>query len=85
MKIPKKTKELEWSKIGDFYILVDPKTNQTFNLDSVSFLVWFQCDGETSVDDIVEVFSVDGNRDIVKAAVSGILNKLEQSGLIKWV
>ena len=79
---PKKAKDFTWTKIADSYILVDPDTKKTFNIDTVSFLIWVQCDGKTSVDDMVDVFSVNGNRDIVKAAIKGILDKLEDTGLI---
>jgi len=84
-KIPKKTKELQWSRAGDLYILIDPDTKKTYSLDSIAFLVWIQCDGKTSVEEMTDVFSVNGNRDIVKAAITGILEKLENSGLIQWV
>ncbi len=84
-KKPQKVKELTWSKAGNVYILVDPETKQTYTLDPIAFLVWIQCDGKTNVEQIVDVFSVNGNRDIVKAAITGILEKLESSGLIKWV
>lgn len=83
MVFPKKIKELTWTKVADNYILVDPKTKKTYNIDTISFLIWVQCDGETSIDDMVDIFSVNGNRDIVKAAIRGILDKLEDSGLIK--
>jgi len=83
VKFPKKTKEMKWSKLGNVYILVDPDTNKTFNVDPISFLVWIQCDGKTSIEEMTDVFSVDGNRDIVKAAVKGILDKLNKSGLVK--
>jgi len=82
VKFPKKTKEMKWSKFGDVYILVDPDTNKTYNIDPISFLVWIQCDGKTSVEQITDVFSVNGNRDIVKAAIVGILDKLSKHGLI---
>jgi hypothetical protein len=82
VKLPKKSKEMEWSKLGNAYVLVDPDTNKTFNIDPISFLVWIQCDGKTSVDQMTDVFSVDGNRDIVKAAIKGILEKLAKSGLV---
>jgi len=85
VKYPKKTKEMNWTKLGNIYIISDPKSKKTHNIDTVSFLVWIQCDGKTSVEDIVDVFSVDGNRDIVKAAINGILEKLEEKGLITWV
>ena len=85
MKVPVKTKEMEWSKFGDMYILVDPTTQKTFTLDTIAFLVWIQCDGKTTLDEMTDVFSVNGNRDIVKAALSGILEKLEKAGLIQWV
>ncbi len=85
MTFPKKTKELTWSKLGQSYVLVDPETKKNYNVDVISFLVWIQCDGTTSVDDIVEVFSVDGNEDIVKAAIKGVLDKLEKSNLINWI
>jgi len=74
---------MKWSKLGNVYILVDPDTNKTFNVDPISFLVWIQCDGKTSIEEMTDVFSVDGNRDIVKAAVKGILDKLNKSGLVK--
>jgi len=85
VKKPKKTKEMEWSKLGNVYILVDPETKKTHNIDPIAFLVWIQCDGKTSLEQITDVFSVNGNRDIVKAAIKGILDNLDKSGLIKWV
>ena len=84
MKYPKKTKEMSWSKLGNVYVLVDPGTKKTHTIDPIAFLIWLQCDGKTSVEQMTDVFSVNGNRDIVKAAIKGILDKLEKSGLIKW-
>ena len=54
-------------------------------LDSISFLVWIQCDGKTTANAIADVFAVSGNVDIVRAAIKGVLDKLETSGLIKWI
>lgn len=85
MKNPKRKKEMEWSKLGNVYVLVDSETKKTYQIDPISFLVWIQCDGETNIEQITDVFSVNGNRDIVKAAIIGILDKLEESGLIEWV
>ncbi|OGI15915.1 hypothetical protein A3K63_00985 [Candidatus Micrarchaeota archaeon RBG_16_49_10] len=82
MDLPKKTKEMAWSKLGETYILVDPATNKTFNIDTTSFLIWVQCDGKTSVEDMTDIFSVNGNRDIVKAAIVGIIDKLKDYGLV---
>ncbi len=84
-KFPLKSKELEWSKAPEGYVLLDKDQNKTFQIDPISFLVWIQCDGKTSVETIVDVFTVDGNRDIIKAAVTGVLEKLTSSGIIKWV
>jgi hypothetical protein len=84
VKYPKKIKEMKWSKEGNVYILVDPDTNKTFDIDPITFLVWIQCDGETSIEEITDVFSVNGNRDIVKAAILGIIDKLVKTGLIEW-
>ncbi len=84
-KKPKRVKELQWTRTGNLYLLIDQETNKTYTLDPISFLVWIQCDGKTDLEQIVDVFSVNGNRDIVKAAIVGILEKLEKSGLIKWV
>jgi hypothetical protein len=84
-KKPAKTKELEWNKTDELYLLSDKGTDKTYTLDPISFLVWVSCDGKTNMDQIVDIFSVDGNRDIIKAAVSGILEKLHGSGLIKWI
>jgi hypothetical protein len=84
-KFPVKTKELQWEKVENAYQIVDKSTNKEYTLDPISFLVWIQCDGKTDLEQIVDVFSVNGNRDIVKAAISGILEKLENKGLIKWV
>lgn len=83
MKYPKRTKEMNWSKFGDAYVLVDPDTQKTFNIDPITFLVWIQCDGKTSIEQMTDVFSVNGNRDIVKAAIKGILDKLNKNGLIE--
>jgi len=83
VRYPKKTKEMKWSKFGDVYILVDPDTNKTFNIDPIAFLVWIQCDGKTSIEQMTDVFSVNGNRDIVKAAIKGILDKLIKTGLVE--
>lgn len=84
-KIPIKTKELEWNKAGEFYLLIDKDTKKNYTLDPISFLVWIQCDGKTNMERIVDVFSVNGNRDIIKAAINGILDKLIDSGLVKWI
>ena len=84
MKYPKKVKEMSWSKLGNVYVLVDPETKKNHTIDPIAFLIWLQCDGKTSVEAMTDVFSVNGNRDIVKAAIKGILEKLEKSGLIKW-
>ena len=83
MNYPKRTKEMKWSKFGDVYVLVDPDTQKTFNIDPITFLVWIQCDGKTSIEQMTDVFSVNGNRDIVKAAIKGILDKLNKNGLIE--
>lgn len=84
-KKPAKTKEMQWNRTGEVYVLIDKDTNKTYSLDPISFLVWIQCDGKTDLERIVDIFSVDGNRDIVKAAITGIIEKLETSGLVKWV
>lgn len=84
MKYPKKTKEMGWSKLGNTYVLVDPETKKSHTIDPIAFLVWLQCDGKTSVEEMTDVFSVNGNRDIVKAAINGILEKLKNDGLIKF-
>ena len=84
MKYPKKTKEMSWSKLGNTYVLVDLETKKNHTIDPIAFLVWLQCDGKTSVEQMTDIFSVNGNRDIVKAAINGILEKLKKSGLIKF-
>ncbi len=84
-KNPIKVKELPFARVGELYILTDPETKSSIQLDPISFLIWIQCDGKTSVENIVDVFSVNGNRDIVKAAITGVLEKLTTGGLIKWV
>ena len=66
-KIPAKTKELAFQKQGEIYILSDLQDKKSFNLDPISFLVWVQIDGKTPVNTIVDVFSVSGNKDIIKA------------------
>ncbi|MBI5871775.1 PqqD family protein [archaeon] len=85
MKFPLKTKELSWEKSGNAYVLLDKDLGKNFTIDPISFLVWVQCDGKTEVEKIVDIFSVNGNRDIIKAAINGILEKLEGNGLIKWI
>ena len=75
---------MEWSRIGELYVLVDPDTKKSYSLDAIAFMIWIQCDGKTNIEEITDIFSVNGNRDIIKAAISGILEKLESSGLISW-
>jgi hypothetical protein len=82
---PAKVKELDWNKAGNAYVLMDKEKNKQYMLDPISFLVWIQCDGKTELEQIVDIFSVDGNRDIVKAAITGIIDKLHGNGLVKWV
>ena len=84
-KKPVKIKDLQWTKSGELYILLDKDTNKSYTIDPIAFLVWIQCDGKTNLEQIVDVFSVNGNRDIVKAAINGILQKLETNGLVRWV
>lgn len=81
---PQKVKELEWQQIGNLYILTDKKTNKTYTLDAISFLVWMQCDGQTDLEDLVDLFSINGNRDIVRAAILNILENLRNLELIIW-
>ena len=80
---PKKTKNFEWVRAGEFYVLFDPITNENYNLDPMSFIIWLQCDGKTSVDEIVNLLSVENNQDIIKASVSGIIERLKQNGILK--
>ncbi|NCO97542.1 MAG: hypothetical protein COY38_04810 [Candidatus Aenigmarchaeota archaeon CG_4_10_14_0_8_um_filter_37_24] len=82
MNLPKKTKEMAWTRVGNAYVLVDPKTKENVTIDPIAFMVWVQCDGETNLESMADVFSVDGNRDIVQAALKGIIEKLEESGLV---
>ena len=84
MKIPKKTKEMTWTRVGESYVLLDPDTKKNVTIDPIAFMVWVQCDGKTKLESMTDVFSVDGNRDIVQAAIKGILSKLKQSNLISW-
>jgi DNA-binding MarR family transcriptional regulator len=76
--------EHEWSKTEELYVLSNKDSGKTASLDQVSFLIWVSCDGKTSIEQIVDILSVDGNRDIIRANVTGILDKLEKSELIKW-
>ena len=82
---PIRTRELQWVRAGNVFLLKDEKSGESHSLDPISFLVWLQCDGKTSVEEIVDVFSVNGNRDIVKSAIMGILERLNKSKLIEWV
>ena len=73
-----------WTRVGESYVLLDPDTKKNVTIDPIAFMVWVQCDGQTDLESMTDVFSVDGNRDIVKAALRGILDKLKESGLIIW-
>ena len=84
MRLPKKTKEMTWTRVGESYVLLDPDTQKNVTVDPIAFMVWVQCDGKTNLENMTDVFSVDGNRDIVQAALKGILEKLEEIGLVKW-
>jgi hypothetical protein len=76
--------DFEWKKLGESYILTN-KLGASIVLDTISFLVWIQCDGKTGIEQIVDVFSIGGNRDIIHAALTGVLQKLTESGAIVWV
>ena len=76
---------MTWTRVGDSYVLIDPSTKKNITIDPIAFMVWVQCDGKTDLENMTDVFSVDGNRDIVQAALKGILDKLEENNLIKWV
>lgn len=76
--------DFEWKKSGESYTLTD-KSGASIQLDTISFLVWIQCDGKTGIDQIVDVFAVGGNRDIIHAALTGVLQKLTENGAITWV
>lgn len=82
-KFPLKS-DMAWKKSGESYVLSD-RAGDEFSLDSVAFLVWIQCDGKTSIETIVDVFSVGGNRDIVKAAISTVFERLTEIGAIVWI
>jgi hypothetical protein len=83
-KKPLKVK-FPWRKVGKNYVVVDPRTKKGVVLDLISWMVWIQCDGTVNVEQIVDVFSVNGNRDIVRSAITGILKNLTKSGLVQWV
>jgi len=81
---PRKTRELEWQQLGNVYLLIDKQNNKTFTLDAISFLVWMQCDGSKDIEDLVDLFAINGNRDIVRSAVLNILENLKNLNLIEW-
>lgn len=83
-KFPLKLENVQWVKTAEAYVLTD-HSGKNFQIDPISFLVWIQCDGKTPVEQIIDVFSVGGNRDIIKAAITGVLEKLTNSNLVKWV
>ena len=82
---PLKTKDFTWKKSEKGYAMVDKESGQSVNLDPVSFLVWIQCDGKTSITEIIDVFSVGGNRDVIEGTIKGVLEKMTASGMIEWV
>lgn len=84
-KRPVKTKGIQWQKAGNSYLVLDQNTMKTHSLDPVSFMVWVQCDGSIKIEQLVDVFSVNGNRDVIKLAIKGILERLTDFGLIRWV
>ncbi len=83
-KFPLKV-DLEWSKVQEGYILKDKLGKVSVQLDAISFLVWIQCDGKTPIDSIVGVFAVGGNPDIIRAAITGVIQKLSDIQIIRWV
>lgn len=77
--------DLEWQKVEDGYLVKDKSGGTSVQLDAISFLVWIQCDGKTSIDSIVGVFAVGGNPDIIRAAITGVIQKLSDLQIIRWV
>ena len=80
---PVKTKNLEWQPLGNVYLLFDKESKKSYTLDPISFLVWLQCDGTNTIEDLVDLFATNGNRDIVKNAIENILKELKEKNLIK--
>ena len=72
-----------WKKLGESYMLTDGSGAES-SLDPISFLVWIQCDGKTSVENVVDVFSPGGNRDVVEAAILAVFDRLHETGAITW-
>jgi hypothetical protein len=77
--------DFPWRRTEKGYLIIDPRSKKGVLLDTVSWMVWIQCDGKVDVEQIVDIFSVDGNRDIIKVAINNILEKLAKSDLISWV
>lgn len=85
MRYPKQTENVAWEKAEETYVMVHPKTKQSLQIEPLAFMIWAQCDGRTSIEDIIDVFAVGGNKEVVKASINGILKRLEDAKLIKWV
>lgn len=81
---PLRSEGFEWKKLDETYLLTN-KDGASIELDPISFLVWVQCDGRTSVTQIIDVFAIGGNHDIIESAIRGVLEKLTESGAIAWV
>ena len=83
MKFPKQVDDVAWEKNEEAYVLVHPKTKEPFQIDAVAFMIWAQCDGKTSVDKIIDLFSLGSNKEVVKASVNGVIDRLKEAGFIK--
>ena len=84
MRFPKQLQNVTWEKEQDSYTLVHPSTKELFQIDAIAFMIWAQCDGKTSMDRIVDIFALGNNREVVKASINGVLERLSKAGFIKW-
>lgn len=67
-------------------IVIHPKTQQIFNLNSTGLRVWSQCDGKKTVGEIANLikkeFEVERNK--VREDICELLKVLKQNSLIAW-
>ncbi len=73
--------------LDDEVILFNPSSREIFHSNNTGSLVWQMCDGQRTVNDIIQLLSIaypDSGRQIERD-VSDLLQELAQHGAIFWL
>jgi hypothetical protein len=76
-------KKMITRQLKDELVLYDRDTNRAFCLNRVAGEIWMLCDGETTIEEIIEHFQKIGEPEINQNIIYLTLQKLQHLGLLK--